>query len=175
MRNSFAYCGQLEERLRSLAGREERLQAAAVYLAETFGVEANEVAIFGRDCVFEKESLRFLWPPHLARAASGYIPLSSGNSLAVRTFVERRPFLNLTFASTHHASYFEIVPLDKESGRRAPPIQKIISAPVRRQGGFEGVVQVSHKGETPETAGPDFAAADLDLLVQLGSVLAEYL
>ena len=53
MRNSFAYCGQLEERLRSLAGREERLQAAAVYLAETFGVEADEVAIFGRDCVFE--------------------------------------------------------------------------------------------------------------------------
>lgn len=173
--NPYAQCGRLEERLRPLASREQMLQAAATLLAEIFGVQPDEVAIFGRDSVFGKESLRFLWPPHLAKAASGYVPLSSGSSLAVRTFVERRPFLNLTFASTQHASYFEMLRLDKESKRRAPPIQKIISAPARKQGGFEGVVQISHKGESPEAAGPDFDADDLDLLVQLGSVLAEHL
>jgi len=173
--NPFAQCGRLEERLLPLSSREERLQAAATFLAEAFGVHTDEVAIFERESVFERESLRFLWPPHLAKAASGYIPLSSGNSLAVRTFVERRPFLNLTFASTQHASYFEMLPLDKESKRRAPPIQKSISAPVRKQGGFEGVVQISHKGENPEASGPDFAAEDLHLLVELGSVLAEHL
>jgi len=173
--NPYAQCGRLEERLRTYATREKRLEAATNFLAEIFGVRPDEVAIFGRDRVFEKEALRFLWPPHLAKAASGYVPLSSGSSLAVRTFVDRRPFINLTFASTQHASYFEILPLDKESGRRGQPIQKIISAPVRKEGGFEGVVQVSLKGASPESAGPDFAANDLSLLVELGAVLAEHL
>jgi len=173
--NVFSQCARLAEKLHPLATREQRLEAAAAYLAETFAVRPDEIAVFIHDQVFGKEALRFLWPQHLARSASGYIPLSSESSLAVRTFTENRPFLNLTFASTQHASYFEILPVEREKRKRPPPIQKIISAPARMAEGFEGVIQISHKGDTPDSAGPDFEPLHLDLLVHLSAVIAELL
>lgn len=169
------FCARLDERLGSLATREERLAAGAQMLAEAFRVEPDEVAIFGRERLFGQEVLRFLWPRHLASSASGYVPLSSDSSLAVRTFLDRRPFVNLTFAATHHASYFEILPVERGQKKRPPPIQKIISAPARKEAGFQGVIQVSHKGDSPETAGPDFGEADLGFLTQLAAVIAEHL
>lgn len=173
--NPFAHCARLEEILQPLTTRESRLEAAAGYLAETFAVQPDEVAVFALDRVFGKEALRFLWPRHLARSASGYVPLNSESSLAVRTFNENQPFINLTFATTPHTSYFEILPLDRQHRRRPPSIQKIISAPARRTGGFQGVVQISHKGETPEAAGTDFTPNHLDLLIHLTAVIAEHL
>jgi GAF domain-containing protein len=173
--NPFEHCARLEEKLGMLQTPEKRLKAAVSYLCSAFRVQPDEIAVFTGARHLDQEVLCFLWPPHLAASASGYVPLSSEGSLAVRTFLENKGFINLTFASTRHSSYFEILPADRESRRRPPPIQKIISAPARQEGGFQGVIQVSHKGASPEEAGPDFGPDDLDLLVHLAAVIAAHL
>jgi len=169
------YCAQMEARLTAVQGREERLVAAVGVLGDAFAVKPDEVAIFWQCHVLEQEVLRFLWPPHLAASPSGYVLLSSGNSLAVRTFVENTPFINLLFSSTSHASYFEMLPVEKGSKQRPPPIQKIISAPLRAPGGFSGVVQISHKGESPAVVVAEFREEDLTLLAALASIMSQRL
>ena len=41
--------------------------------------------------------------------------------------------------------------------------------------GFQGVIQVSHKGSTPEEAGEDFGRDDIDLLARIGLLITRYL
>jgi GAF domain-containing protein len=167
-------CRELERRLSALPGREERLAAAVAVLGEAFGVRPDEVAIFLHCRVLDQPVLRFLWPQHLAASPSGYVPMSSANSLAVRTFIENSPFINLLFSSTPHASYFEMLPVEKGK-QRPPPIQKIISAPLRTPGGFQGVVQISHKGENAAAVAADFREEDLTLLAALANILSQRL
>lgn len=168
------FCQEMEHRLAPLASREERLAAAVAVLTDAFGVRPDEVAVFLHGRVLDQPVLRFLWPPHLAASPSGYVPMSSANSLAVRTFAENSPFINLLFSSTPHASYFEMLPVEKGQ-RRPPPIQKIISAPLRAAGGFQGVVQISHKGENPEVVAADFREEDLTLLAALATIMSQRL
>lgn len=169
------YCQELEQQLSSLKSREERLAATVNLLGEAFAVRPDEVAIFWHCRVLDQPVLRFLWPQHLADSASGYVPMSSGNSLAVRTFVENSPFINLLFSSTPHASYFEMLPAEKGSKQRPPPIQKIISAPMRAAGGFQGVVQISHKGENLAAVAADFREEDLHLLGAMAQTISQRL
>jgi len=169
------YCQEMERRLSAPQNREERLAAAVALLGEAFSVRSDEVAIFWHCRVLDQPVLRFLWPQHLAVSPSGYVPMSSGNSLAVRTFVENSPFINLLFSSTPHASYFEMLPVEKGSKKRPPPIQKIISAPMRAAGGFQGVVQISHKGENPAVVVAEFREEDLSLLGALADVMSQRL
>lgn len=169
------YGQKLEQRLSALQSRGERLAAAVALLGEAFAVRPDEVAIFQHCRVLDQPVLRFLWPQHLADSPSGYVPMSSGNSLAVRTFVENNPFVNLLFSSTPHASYFEMLPVDKGSKQRPPPIQKIISAPMRAAGGFQGVVQISHKGENLAVVAADFREEDLALLGSLAQIISQRL
>jgi len=162
----------MERRLDSQSGREERITEAVSVLADAFSVSPEEIAIFLQCRVHEQEVLRFLWPRHLAESPSGYVPLSSSNSLAVRTYLENSPFINLLFSSTPHASYFEMLPVEKGSKKRPPPIQKIMSAPLRAQDGFHGVVQISHKGENPAVVVAEFREEDLTLLSSLANILS---
>lgn len=170
-----AFCQKMEERLCALTDPQTRLTAAVDLLGEAFRVQPDEVAIFTRRQMFDQEVLCFLWPKHLAESASSYVPLTSENSLAVQTFLKDRPFINLTFASTPHASYFEMVPSQKNSGKRPPPIQKTISAPAKTEGGFQGVIQVCHKGGSLEEAGKHFAPQDLERLKRAATVMARHL
>lgn len=169
------YCKEMELRLSEPKSREERLATAVKLLGEAFGVRSDEVAIFLHCRVLDQPVLRFLWPQHLAASPSGYVPMSSGNSLAVRTFIENSPFINLLFSSTPHASYFEMLPVEKGSKQRPPPIQKIISAPLRAPGGFQGVVQISHKGENPAVVAAEFREEDLTLLAALAVIMSQRL
>jgi len=168
------YCQELEQRLSALPHREERLAAAVAVLGDVFEVRPDEVAVFLHCRVLDQPVLRFLWPPHLAASPSGYVPMNSANSLAVRTFIEEAPFINLLFSSTPHASYFEMLPVEKGQ-QRPPPIQKIISAPLRVAGGFQGVVQISHKGENPAVVAADFREEDLTLLAALATIMSQRL
>lgn len=177
--NVDIFCARLEKQLARLDTREARLQAFIEAVCDAFHTDSHEVALFSVGTHFDQQVLNFIWPPHLASAASSYVPFSSSTSLAVRTFVENRPFINLLFSSTPHASYYEILPIDRETRDRPPPIQKIISVPLRaREGtenGFQGVIQVSHKGATPEEAGEDFVRDDIDLLARIGLLISQYL
>jgi hypothetical protein len=134
-------------------------------ISKTFGVTAHEVAILA----FTKDgrSLRFLAPDNLR--VVGQIPLSSGNSLAVRTLREMRPEIVNHFSAVPHASVFEGVPVSETE--RGEPIQKIMSAPIMAGKQSLGVLQVSRKGKTTSDAGPDFTFPQLQTLKTIADTL----
>lgn len=141
------------------------LGPAVAALAELFSVTPHEVALLR----LEGRVLAFLVPERLR--ALGTIPLSAANaSVAARTAMTGRGDLNNRFASTPHASVFEGVKL----GEAKLPIQKLLSAPITRDGQTVGVAQISRKAKRPEDA-PDFSPDDLARLTAAGALLAAVL
>ncbi|MFQ5778534.1 MAG: GAF domain-containing protein [Terriglobia bacterium] len=134
-------------------------------LAKNFAVKTEDVSILrlmpgGRQ-------LEFIVPEKLSKV--GTIPLTSTKALAVRTVRGRKgEFINKFSAAEHH-TVFEAVPLSKEG---AQPIQKILCVPVLAKGKTTGVIQVTRKGKTPGTAGPDFTNKDMDEVRQIAAALA---
>jgi hypothetical protein len=106
--------------------------------------------------------LHFLVPEVLKNV--GFIPLSSNSALAARTVRESRPEINNSFATMRHASVFEGVKAATNTGEA---IQKIVSAPILCEGKVVGVMQISRKGASAATAGPDFNAEDVAKLLSL--------
>jgi hypothetical protein len=102
----------------------------------------------------------------------GYIPLSSNSALAARTARESRPEIVNNFAAVRHASVFEGVKIGNES---AEAIQKIISAPIPSDGRVVGIIQISRKGPTSTSAGPDFTTDELEKVVALCKPLGKLL
>lgn len=137
-------------------------------IAGVFGVKTDEVAILA--ITAKGMMLRFVVPAKLQTV--GTIPLSSTTALVAKTARERRAEIQNNFASARHASVFEGVPLGRNPGET---IQKIMSAPILRDGKTAGVIQISRKGRTPETAGPDFLPEDLRKLQSLGPPLSKFL
>jgi hypothetical protein len=137
-------------------------------VAKTFGVRIDEVAIMGVSTRWRH--LYFLVPEALKNV--GYIPLSSTSALAARTARESRPEINNNFAATRHASVFEGVKIGNES---AEAIQKIISAPILYEAKVVGIIQISRKGASAKTVGPDFTAEDLGKVLALCKPLGKLL
>ncbi len=162
------FCAKLNEALSAQADSEARLETAVRYLCPAFSVTAEEVAIFRLDD--RGETLTFIWPPKLR--TSGEIPLSAASPLVAQTARNNSGYINNLFATTPHASFFELFRLSQASPL---PIQKIISAPLCGPGRVIGVVQVSRKGETAAAAGPDFSRNDLLILQKLATVIAAHL
>ncbi len=165
------YIGELKKWISELArvgaeGDEVRLNRAVELIAKNFGVRPHEVAILGLTA--SERALRFLAPDNLRPI--GEIPLTSVNSLAVRSARDRRPEVVNHFAMVPHASVFEGVPLGEEG--RAEPIQKIMSAPIMLGTRVVGVVQVSRKAREGSDAGPDFTQAQLRELSVVCDALA---
>lgn len=146
-------------------------------LAKAFGLKEDEVGILR----IEKQNLVFCYPAKLHNVGS--IPLNTSTSVAVRTANTRRAEVINNFALTKHTSVFEAVEL---SGHKGPPpvgvdkadhhlhvIQKLMSAPVVGQAGTLGVIQVSRKGTSAPSAGPDFTPADLQKLVACATALVK--
>jgi len=134
-------------------------------VAKNFKVKPEEVAILR---VKEGRFLEFIVPAKLANLGS--IPMTSTNSLAVRTARDGKSEALNNFGSAQHPTVFEAVKLVK--GESSEPIQKIMSVPILVGGKSAGVIQVSRKGKNAATAGADFAPKDLDELNQIASVLA---
>lgn len=145
----------------------------AAELARSFGIHDDEVAIFQ----IESNQLKFMYPAKLASV--GMIPLNHSSSVAARTANTRRAEIINNFAQHRHASVFEAVPIDsKTRGERKPErsamvIQKMMSVPVVGPGGVLGVIQLSRKGDSPRSAGPDFQPPDLQKLVGAAAMLAK--
>jgi hypothetical protein len=142
--------------------------SVAQSIAKSLGVKPDEVGILGLSSRWRH--LYFLAPEALTNV--GYIPMSSHSALAARTARESRPEINNNFPDIRHATVFEGV---KTGGDSAEAIQKIISAPILSGDRVVGVVQISRKGSSVNTAGPDFTPADLGKVLALCKPLGKLL
>ncbi len=144
-------------------------------LAKTFNVKDDEVGILR----IEKQNLVFCYPAKLHSVGS--IPLNTSNSVAVRTSNSRRAEVINNFAQIKHTSVFEAVQLSgsgaqvggEKSDRHLHVIQKLMSAPVVGPSGTVGVIQISRKGASAPSSGPDFTPADLQKLVAAAAAVAK--
>jgi hypothetical protein len=134
-------------------------------IAQQFKLHEDEVAILR----VEETRLVFVYPPKLHEVGS--IPLNPTGSVAGRTASTKRPEAINNFPQTRHVSVFEAVDLSGENHpvsfekHEKPQIQKLMSAPVVRDGRSVGVIQICRKGTTGPTAGADFRPEDLQKLV----------
>jgi hypothetical protein len=144
------------------------LSSVAERIAKSLNVKNEEVAILGLSLKWRH--LHFLVPEALKNV--GYIPLSSTSALAARTARESRPEINNNFAASRHATVFEGIKIGTET---AVAIQKIISAPILSDGKVVGVIQISRKGSSPKTAGPDFTAEELGKVLAICKPLGKLL
>jgi hypothetical protein len=173
MNPSFSLVTELERLASTLSADEEAgktlsLQSVADRIAKSLSVKPDEVAIMGLSTRWKH--LYFLAPEALHQV--GYIPLSSNSALAARTARESRPEINNKFATVRHASVFEGIKVGNGS---AEAIQKIISAPILSDGRVVGIIQISRKGTSPATAGPDFTPTDLGQILALCKPLGKLL
>src|SRR5271154_5806035 len=135
-------------------------------VSKNFAVHPHEVAIL---VITEDDRfLRFVVPEKLRQV--GQIPLTSTNSLAARTFREKRPEVINHFTVVPHASVFEAVPIAES--QRGDAIQKIMSSPILLATKTIGVAQISRKGKSPSDAGPDFTHSQLRELKMVCDALA---
>ena len=149
---------------------DEDLAKIAQELSKLFSVKSDEIALL--QLTHEGAILSFLFPIKLRKVGS--IPMSTTNSLAVRTARDKRPEMINNFPAQKHPTVFESVALETGTGTlERNPIQKIMSVPLLVDGKAVGAVQVSRKGKSPTTAGSDFTIRDLTALVTTASVLAK--
>ena len=139
---------------------ENSLLAVGEKIAQELGVKTDEVAILAVSPKWKH--LYFLVPQPLKNV--GCIPLTSHSALAARTARESRPEINNDFSGARHASVFEGVRTATTSGES---IHKIVSAPILYEGKVVGVMQISRKGTSAATSGPDFTAEDLGKVLAL--------
>ena len=144
------------------------LASVAEKIAKTLSVRKDEVAIMGVSTRWRH--LHFLVPEALKNV--GFIPLSSNSALAARTARDSRPEIDNNFTVARHATVFENVKITSEA---AESIQKMLSAPILSEGKVIGVIQISRKGATATSAGPDFTADDLGKILALCKPLGKLL
>ncbi len=141
------FCRKLDRLLESRQLLGDGLDTAIKAISQGLGVSVSEMALLLAD--EEAGALRFVWPRRLQ--SSGTLPLSSKESLAVRTYAEQEATMNNRFSATRHASIFEALPL-QEQGGKALPIQKIVSVPIRTPQACLGVLQICRKAVDPAAA-----------------------
>jgi hypothetical protein len=124
-------------------------------MGKAFGVKADEVAILTTTA--DDKFLQFVVPEALQKI--GTIPMTSAAALVARTARDRKAEIFNNFTTARHSTVFEAVPLEQK--QRGDPIQKIMSVPVILDGKVKGVVQVSRKGKSVASAGPDFTPKEL--------------
>ena len=167
-----SFLGELTKAVDELAKLPEveasQFFAITQQVSKAFNVKADEVAVLA--LTHGDKFLRFVVPEKLQKV--GDIPLTSTNSLAVRTARDRRPEVINNFATARHPTVFEAVPLGQQRG---DPIQKIMSAPINADSKIIGVIQVSRKGKTGAASGADFAPKDLSDLVAVANLLGRCL
>jgi len=139
---------------------EVSLPAVAEKIAKELGVQGDEVAILALSDRWRH--LHFLVPSVLRNV--GFIPLTSNSALAARTARDSRPEINNNFSAVRHATVFEGV---RAAATTGDSIQKIISAPILFEGKVVGVMQVSRKGRSLASAGPDFTPEELGRAVAI--------
>ncbi len=137
-------------------------EQACAELSKLFSVGLAEVALMR----VEGDILNFLFPTELRVA--GFVPLSSSKAVAARTATTRKVELFNNFVIVQHANVFETIKLSTMGQSNIPganTIQKLMTAPVvDAHHNVAGVLQICHKGLTPDDSGADFTLNDLQNL-----------
>jgi hypothetical protein len=132
-----------------------------------FGNKSDEVAILMTTS--DRKHLRFAAPRKFTEL--GTIPVTKRDSIAVAIFNRGTGEAMNNVPMVKHVAFFESVKIRD----RVAPIQKMVTVPIVHQSQVVGVAQISRKGETPQEAGPDFTAADVDRASELFNAVAPYL
>ena len=137
-------------------------EQACAELSRIFSVGLAEVALMR----VEGDILNFLFPTELR--AAGFLPLSSSKAVAARTATTRKVELFNNFVIVQHANVFETIKLSTLGQSKVPganTIQKLMTAPITDpHHNVVGVLQICHKGLTPDDSGADFTLSDLQNL-----------
>ena len=137
-------------------------EEACAELSRIFSVGLGEVALMR----VEGDILNFLFPTELR--AAGFVPLSSSKAVAARTATTRKVELFNNFVIVQHANVFETIKLSTLGQSNVPganTIQKLMTAPITDpHHNVVGVLQICHKGLTPDDSGADFTLNDLQNL-----------
>ncbi len=162
---------KLVDEMRKAGGfpSDQDLNRLAAQISNGFKAKKEEVAILR--LAPEAKLLTFLFPVKLA--VVGNIPLTTTNSLAVKSVRDKRGEIVNNFPTYKHPTVFEAVDLSEQE--KAVPIQKIMSSPMVVEGKIVGVLQISRKARPGEPVGPDFTQADMAQLSTVGSILGKYL
>jgi hypothetical protein len=138
-------------------------------IAHIFGVHTTEVGLLR----LQGSYLKFVFPPELRTV--GAIPLAS-SAVAAKTAVNKSAEIFNNFVQVKHASIFEMVKLGTRSDEPtmdSQTIQKLMSMAIMdNRKDVVGVIQMSRKGATRNTAGPDFTEVDLHTLLEARSAMA---
>jgi len=148
----------------------ECMGKVAQEIGKLFGVAADEVAVL--ELARSGKALKFVLPEKLR--VVGQIPLTSTTALAARTVRDRRADIVNNFATSRHAIVFEGVALGL--GRKQNEvIQKIMSIPILNGDKVIRAAQISRKGISLASSGPDFTAKDLTDLQAISGALRRFL
>jgi len=169
------FCQTIDKHLAAEGDADKRLMLLNNAMQQAFKTREDEFAILRLDPA--SQDLCFLWPKKLTK--SGQVPLNTRDSLVARTAREGRAQIDNRFSNPRHASIFEKLSLSdaKVKEERAPvlPIQKIMSAPVQRDGQLLGIMQLSRKGNDPDSAGPDFTPTELEAFAAIANAVAGHI
>lgn len=169
---------ELQEILQAMAAQKDRVKDRRELLldmgervvksvSQLFGCKQEEVAVLLLS--LDGKHLRFIAPRRFAELGS--IPVSKRDSIAVGVLHRRSADVINNVPMVKHVSFFESIQLkDKPS-----PIQKMVTTPLVVRGQPVGVAEISRKGETAKSAGPDFTAADAKRAQEVFEAIAPYL
>lgn len=162
-----SFIQKLKNDLDEVSDKSEKLKVIAEDIAGFFSLRSHEVGLFSVN--HKRHEISFLLPEGMAKA--GHIPLNAVNSLVARTAIDLVPSLNNSFGSSRHLFMFEHM-LAVKNDRIS--VQKIMSVPIICEGVAKGVIQVGRKGASLSEAGIDFTKENLDDLVKVAGMLADY-
>lgn len=139
------------------------LQKELVRLA---GVDDDEVAVLFMD---KRQNLKFYRPRYLEN--SGVIPAGYTRAFVIKVLQLGQPAMENRFNAVTHLALFEEF---KRDNPQQLPIQKMMCFPVASSDGRAfGAVEISRKGASPDSAGPDWTKADLERVQKALSPLGE--
>ncbi len=144
--------------------REAVLEALATTLARAFSLNPDEIAILLLSP--DRVMLQFVYPPELAKGGSNTFPVSL-QSVAGHVASTGESLLLNDVQETHRLAFYERVPI---SGAAPAEIHKLLAVAVPGPDGApQAVIEVSRRGSSSATAGPDFSGADQELLTRLAA------
>jgi hypothetical protein len=136
-------------------------------VSQAFSCRSEEVAILL--LTTDGRHLRFIAPRPFAEL--GTIPVTKRDAIAVRVLSSRRGEVINNVPMVKHVTFFESVKLKDKPA----PIQKMVTTPILVRQQPIGVVEVSRKGTSSGTAGPDFTDADLRRLTDVFDLIGPYI
>lgn len=154
---------ELEAILNESGKSRDSLKAAgkviSKFISEIIKVKQDEVAILLLTST--ESTLKFIWPPPLFDSNAA-LPATYQSAFASSVLKTMKGKVDNKVAESRHLKFFENVKGLETSGLS---IQKMIGVPLILNEKCIGVLEVSRKGRTAESAGPNFTAEDGQKLV----------